>query len=191
MESLFFPVDIPNFELIQKQLLLLLPPDYDKRDTPFAFNLSEEVVSKQSPDLVMWIKEKSIVDVLHYRVYVTPPGSRLPPHIDGGGARPTVPFRLNIPITGTKGTRLVFFSTPDNNLKTDIPDSYLSSKRPVDYTQVKPVSSVEITTPHFVNTSVLHGVKNSTTYTRAMFVVTWLIDDVKYREIDEVFQINV
>lgn len=84
----------------------------------------------------------------------------------------------------------MFFTTPQENLKTDIPESYLSSTRPIDFANLQPVDSVEIVTPHFVNTTVLHGVKNTTKNVRAMFVVTWLIDDKKYREIEEVFDVD-
>jgi len=190
MQELFVPVELPAFESIQQQLLALLPADYEVKRAPFAFNISREMVVCCSPSLIEWIDTHSKVDVLHYRIYVTPSGTRLPPHIDGGGIRPIVPFRLNIPITGTKGTRLVFYTTSTDNLQTDVPESYLSSTRPVSMSDVKPIGSVEITTPHFVNTSVLHGVKNTTDKVRAMFVVTWLIDDEKYRNIEDVFTVD-
>jgi hypothetical protein len=190
MNKLYLPIDLTNFQEIQQQLLLLLPEDYLERKAPFAFNVEPARLAICAPELIQWIEQHSKIDVLHYRIYVTPAGTRLLPHIDGGGSKPIVPFRLNIPIIGTKGTRLVFFETPKDNLKTDIPDLYLSSTRPISMSDVKPIGSVEITTPHFVNTSVLHGVKNTTQNVRAMFVVTWLIDDVKYRNIEDVFNVD-
>lgn len=191
MKNLYRPVTVPYLEIIQHQLLDLLPIGYEEKEAPFAFNVDKETVAAKCPKLVDWIVNHSKVDVLHYRIYVTPPNTRLQPHIDGGGITPTVPFRLNIPITGTQGTRLVFFKTPFDNLKTEVPKSYLSSMHPVNYAMVRPIDSLEVVSPHFVNTSVLHGVKNPTKNVRVMFVVTWLIDNTKYREIDEVFQIDI
>lgn len=190
MECLYTPIDVPNFESIQIGLKNCLPVDYISKINPFAFNVDVQMLQQHCPHLVKWIESNSKVDVLHYRIYVTPPKSRLPPHIDGGGAKPIVPFRLNIPIMGTANTKLLYYSTTNDNLKTFVPDAYLSSIHPIDFKKLKLIDVVEINTPHFINTSILHGINNPNPTYRAMFAVTWLIHDTKYKEINDVFKIN-
>ena len=190
MHELYTPIDVPNFEQIQYGLQKCLPDNYTTKTAPFAFNVDTQILQHYCPVLVEWIASNSKIDILHYRIYITPPKSRLPPHIDGGGIKPVVPFRLNIPITGTANTKLMYYTTPDDNLKTFIPNAYLSSIHPIDFKKLKLVDAVEINTPHFINTSVLHSISNPNITYRAMLAVTWSIHDTKYREINDVFKIN-
>lgn len=190
MEQLYIPVIVPDLKQAQAGLIECLPSDYKEKTTAFAFNVERSLLLNKCPGLIKWIEENSIIDVLHYRIYVTPPHSKLPPHIDGGGGKPIVPFRLNIPIVGTENTKLTFYKTTADNLQAFVPESYLSSLHPKEYKRLKIIDSIEINTPHFINTAVLHGVNNTNKKYRAMFAVTWQIDNNLYRNVNEAFKIN-
>ena len=188
MIELYKPLEIPNLESIQEQLLSYVDAKY-LIDKPIAFTCDKSELEDRCPEFIKWICDNSKIDVLHYRVYITPPGSRLSPHIDGGGLKPIVPFRLNVPLSGTKGTKLTFYNTPENNKASSIPDGYLSSIHPIDYTLLKPIDSLELIEPHFINTSILHGVRNPLQSYRIIFAVTWKLDEHKWRNVEDVFNI--
>jgi len=188
MKNLYVPCEVPNLETVQQQLLKCIPESYFT-DAPKAFTCDIEILKQYCPELIEWLIDNSKTDILHYRFYITPPKSRLPPHIDGGGTVPTVPFRLNIPVQNTKGTKLTFFNSNEDNIKFGIPDGYLTSMHPIDFTKLEPIDSLELTNSHFVNTSVLHGVRNPLSTYRVIFAVTWQLDHDRYRDIEEVFNI--
>lgn len=188
MKKLYTPCTVPNLKIVQEQLLKCIPESYFTNE-PKAFTCEINVLYKHCPELIKWIVHNSKTDVLHYRFYITPPKNRLLPHIDGGGTVPTVPFRLNIPVQNTKGTKLIFYNTSEDNKQFSIPDGYLTSLHPKDYTKLDPIDSLELLSPHFVNTSVLHGVKNPLSTYRIIFAVTWQLDHDRWREVEEVFNL--
>lgn len=190
MKELYVPVVVPNFEIIQNQLKNCLLARAETSLSPFAYTIPRDDVHSVSPLLVDWVESRSLKEVLHYRIYVTPPHTRLPPHIDGGGDKPIVPFRLNIPIRGAENTKLSFYATPDSNKRIEKPTDYLSSLHPIDVSKLKILKSLEVTTPHFINTGVMHGVKNNTSNYRVMFAVTWSAAGGDYTEIEEAFNVD-
>lgn len=188
MKNLYVPFEIPNLEIVQQQLLKCIPESYLTSE-PKAFTCDIDVLKENCPELIDWLVSNSKVEILHYRFYITPPKARLLAHIDGGGTVPTVPFRLNIPVQNTKGTRLTFYNTSEDNKQFSIPDGYLTSLHPIDYKKLEPIESLELLTPHFVNTSVLHGVRNPLSTYRIIFAVTWQLDHDKWRDVEEVFNV--
>ncbi len=82
MKQLYFPIEVPNLETVQQQLLKCIPESYLTTD-PKAFTCDVDVLNEHCPELIKWLVDNSKVDILHYRFYITPPKSRLLPHIDG------------------------------------------------------------------------------------------------------------
>jgi len=191
MIELYKPLEIPNLESIQQQLLSCVDEKYLTSTESCAFNYGVDVFAEKFPELAAWLISKSKVDIIHYRFYITPPGARLAPHIDQVGEKPIIPFRLSIPISGTKGTKLTFYSSTKDIRENSsfVPDGYLGSKYQIDHRTAKPIDSLELVTPHFINTSVIHGIRNTTQLYRIALSVTWKYTVDEYRNVEDVFNI--
>lgn len=183
MKELFIPFRIPNFESIQAELLNAINHDYKKIEKPHAFTYEENYMIEKCPIFMSWIKPKLKLPVRLYRYYVTPPKSKLSIHIDG--TNPTVPFALNIPVTGTHRTLHTFYETSPDNIHYKTGQGYLGAMAPKDSEKLKKLADLEITQPYITNNSVLHGVTNDTDNYRVMFTVRWLIHSTIGRQVEE------
>lgn len=183
MKELFVPFYINNFEDIQLELLNAIDHDYTLNSKPHAVTYPEKYMMEKCPIFMSWLKPRLKMPVRLYRYYITPPGNRLPVHIDGTSV--TVPFALNIPVAGTKNTQHTFYETSKDNIAFKTGEGYLGATQPIDSTKLEKIAELEILTPHVTNNSVLHGVTNETNEHRVMFTVRWLIHPTVGRTVEE------
>lgn len=187
MNELFVPFHIPDFESIQQELLLAIDKDYSTLEKPIAFTYPEQYMKDHCPQFMSWLMPKLKLPVRIYRYYITPPKQSLAIHIDG--TDPSVPFALNIPVTGTIGTKHNFYETSEDNIIKKTGPGYLAALQPKDKSKLKLVSELELVTPHVTNNSVFHGVINDTDQYRIMFTVRWLVHKTMGRNVDECIEI--
>lgn len=185
MKELFIPFNIPRFEEIQSELLLAIDHDYKEKTEPYAFTYPEAYMKEKCPLFMEWLLPRLKLPVRLYRYYVTPPNQNLGIHIDG--ANPTVPFGLNIPVSGTKNTYHNIYECELSNFVVAPPanNGYLASMYPRNFEKLKLLHSLEITSPQVINNAVMHGVVNNTNLHRIMFTVRWLVHHTKGRNVDE------
>lgn len=183
MKELYVPFTIPNLESIQQELLAAIDHDYKESATPHAFTYSEPYMMARCPQFMSWLKPRLRLPVRIYRYYVTPPRQSLGIHIDG--ADPTVPFGINIPVTGTKNTYHSYYETDPDNLEVRVPDGYLGGTHPIDISKLTMTHELEIMRPYVINNEVLHGVRNDSDDYRVMFTVRWVIHKFLARNIED------
>jgi hypothetical protein len=184
MKELYIPFEIPNLELVQKELLEAIEHDYKVAVKPHAFVYVESYMQEKCPTFMSWLKPKLKQPVRIYRYYVTPPYQKLPIHIDGASI--TVPFGLNIPVTGCKNTMHTYYKTPKSNLSYVGGAGYLARCEPKDYTKLEKVVDLEIDRPYVTNNEEFHSVTNDTDGYRIMFTVRWAVHPTKFRTVYDV-----
>jgi len=188
MKELFIPFSIPNFEVIQKELLQGIAHDYKQHTKPHAFTYVLPYMVEHCPLFMSWLAPRLKLPVRLYRYYVTPPRSSLAIHIDG--TEPTVPFALNIPVLGTENTLHSFYEADEDNMEYKTGEGYLAARQPKDRSKLKLVSQLEITRPYITNNSVFHGVTNDTDHHRIMFTVRWKIHATEARTVEECMDVS-
>lgn len=192
MKELFFAFSIPNFENIQKELLEAIDHDYKEHTKPHRFTYQEKYIQEKCPLFMAWLTPRLKMPVRMYRYYVTPPRCNLNIHIDGYD--PTVPFALNIPLTGTKGTFHSFYESSGDNRQFGISNSYigrnLGATKPLDYSKCTKVADLELVSPHVTNSSVFHGITNDTDQYRVIFTVRWILHETIGRTVQECMEIS-
>lgn len=188
MKELFIPFRIPDFEVIQKELLSAIDHDYKESNKPHAFTYPEYYMKHKCPVFMSWLMPRLKLPVRLYRYYITPPRSSLPVHIDG--TNPTVPFALNLPLSGTKNTLHSFYETTKDNIEFKTGPGYLAATQPVDCSKLEKIVDLEILEPYVTNNAVLHGVTNDTDDHRVMFTVRWLIHETIGRTVEECLEIS-
>lgn len=188
MKELFIPFNIPNFEEVQIELLNAIGHDYKESKIPHAFTYTQMYMIEKCPKFMSWLKPRLKMPVRLYRYYITPPKSKLAIHIDG--TNPTVPFALNIPVSGTKNTYHSFYDTDTENIEPKTGAGYLYAMQPIDSLKLKKISELELLTPHVTNNEVLHGVVNDTDEHRVMFTVRWLVHSTLCRDVEECMHIS-
>lgn len=183
MKELFISCSIPNFEKIQEELLNAIDHDYTAYSDPYAFGYSQEYMTKNCPLFSAWLLPRLRQPVRLYRYYVTPPHQKLRIHIDG--SIPTIPFGLNIPITGTKNTFHNIYECDTSNIvmPNTIDIGRMAALYPKDLSKLRLLESLEITVPHVINTEIMHGVVNDTDFHRVMLALRWM--PFKNRSIEE------
>lgn len=187
MKELFIPFHIPNFEEVREELLQAIDHDYTVDQKPHAFTYPEKYMMEKCPIFMSWLQPRLKLPVRLYRYYVTPPRSKLPIHIDGSAV--TVPFALNIPLSGTKNTYHSYYETSKDNIGFKTGEGYLGAMQPIDQSKLTKIADLEILRPHVTNNSILHGVSNNSEQHRVMFTVRWKIHPTEARTVEECMDI--
>jgi hypothetical protein len=187
MKELYKYVNIPNFEIIQQELLNCIEHDYKSKGT-HAFTYKEDYITKTCPTFMAWIKPRTKMPFRLLRFYVTAPQGRLGAHIDGIASKAAVPFGLNIPIDNTKNTYHIFYHCDPENLKKEYPPGYLGGSHPIDFSKCTELEKFEILKPCFTRNDVLHSVENNNDTFRVMFTVRWILHPTIGRTIEEVME---
>jgi hypothetical protein len=185
MKELYKFIKIPNFDIIQQELLNCIKHDYKSKGL-HAFNYEEAYLAESCPTFYAWFKPKIKMPVRMFRFYITPPGEKLKPHIDGNKIRATVPFGLNIPVAGAENTYQIYHDCPPDNIQGGLKMGYMGGMHPIDVDRLKEIYRLEILQPCFTNNEVMHSVENTSADFRVMFTVRWILDPIAGRQIDEV-----
>jgi hypothetical protein len=179
MDSLYEPVGCAELGIIQTELLAFLGNSYAGKPT-HAQTYSLAVVGAACPEFLDWLGQTFSTPPVFLRFYITAPMSRLTPHIDGGVSAPRVDMSLNFPVSGTKGTYLTWYEEDPENIKpaptrsTD-KGGYTDGFMPKTSRKLEQIDQLEVLTPHFVKTSMFHGVENpSPTGYRIVLTVRWI-----------------
>lgn len=189
MIELFKKVKIDNFEAMQQELLTCIKHDYKSKGI-HAFTYEESYIKETCPLFYAWLFPRLKMPVRMFRFYITPPGEKLKPHIDGNIAYATVPFGLNIPITGTKDTYQVYYNCSNDNIQGGLKVGYMGGMHPVDSSKLTEIERLEILQPCFTRNDVMHSVENNSTEFRVMFTVRWILDPLLGRKTDQVMDVT-
>jgi hypothetical protein len=189
MKDLWIPINIPNFEEIQKELLNMITIEPNVTKT-HAVSIDEAIMMEKCPLFMSWLIPRKKQTVRMYRFYITEPYGHLGAHIDGG-KNLKVPFGMNIPVLNCQNTFHIFYDCDEDNIKSDFNKGYLGGCVPIDRSLIKEKTRLEITRPYFTRNDVLHSIENNNPTYRIMFTVRWALHPTKARNIDEVFDFGI
>lgn len=188
MKELFKKVNIPEFDIIQKEVLDSITEDYNSNKT-FAFNYDIFETAKRCPKFMSWFLPRNKAPVRLIRFYVTKPYGYLNPHIDGGLPY-TSPFGLNIPILNCENTKMFWFEYDSEEEYPTKPDGYYVAIFPRNPDRLRKIGELEITKPYFVRNDIMHSVENYNNGPRIMLTVRWPLHSTKYRTLEEVMKLD-
>ena len=183
MKELYKFINIPNFEVVQRELLESINYDYASKGL-HAQNFSEEHLTTTCPTLMSWLKSRSKIPFRLLRFYFTPAYSEQPKHIDSNFI--PVPFGLNIPVLNCHNTKMTWYNCSEENKNDYVSDGIITCIFPKDVSKLEVIEELELVRPCFTRNDVMHNVKNFNNSVRIMFSVRWALHTTKFRTIDEV-----
>jgi hypothetical protein len=194
MEKLFQKIKIENFEIIQKELLSLIPEEKLnlKGSEVESWLVDKNIVLSKCPNLDSFLKSRLRKSFSRFKFYVSPIGIGTKYHTDGTYFRQ--PFGLSLPLQSTKNTYLNWYKDDTNNFRVRQLDiEPLHSKfqhtvreiyTPIDAEKLELVGSHEILQPVFTRNDLMHNVINNSGGVRIITVIRW---PPIYTEIEDVF----
>jgi hypothetical protein len=184
VKELYKYIIIPNFEVVQRELLESINYDYISKGL-HAQNFSEEYLTDKCPTFMSWLKSKNKSEFRLLRFYFTPAHSELPHHIDSSFV--PVPFGLNIPVLNCQNTKMIWYHCSEENKNTHTAEGgYKHAVTPKDVSKLEILEELELVKPCFTRNDVMHNVKNFNDAVRIMFTVRWGLHPTKFRTINEV-----
>lgn len=146
---LYKKIQIDHLELLQKNLLPLLPEDAFRLFGVFP-QWSDYLLENE--EIKQLIDQLNLHDKIDYIAVITmPPNSESPIHIDGD--RPEC--SLNIPLLNCKNTFMNWYSSiqPPKEVKVEDDKTYFGA----DKDSCTPIASIEMNDPYYVNIKELHN----------------------------------
>lgn len=194
MEKLYQKIKLNSFEIIREELLSTIAehkktiPDQDV--VSWLPNI-DEILSK-CPELNKFLNLRSKKKIHQIKFYVSPPGIGTGHHVDG---HPWAqPFGLTIPLQFTENTFFNWYEDDYENFKikdlTSGPTNLnfeTAAKKvviPKDISALKLLESIEITTPTFTKSDIMHSVTNNSNGIRIVVLIRW---SMGYENIEDVF----
>ena len=151
-------INVPNFEIMSKEILEMVQPQISQNLRYWDLPLSD--FYRFTPTFFEYLRTHFYSLPILFRFYNTPPFSKLLPHIDNV-PKANNKIGFNIPLLGTKNTSMGYYETPKYNLELtylgfgDAPTQLIK-----DMDKLVFVDSVEIDQPTLVRTDAIHGVDN-------------------------------
>lgn len=135
------------------------------------FNITPSAAKTNLPILTDWLNETYNTYPAALKFYITPPYKNMHPHIDGNSSN-AFPFGVNIPVENCSESETFFYKCEEENIRNFTVGS-VTSRIPLDETKLKLIKSYVIDKPCWINTSVMHSMKNYSNSTRIMFLMRW------------------
>jgi hypothetical protein len=198
MKKFYKKINIPNLEIIQKELISTIKHDFLSAKETHSWIENPNEIFLKCPTLCSFLMPLLKRPLGQIKFYCTPPWQLLDPHVDGS-SKIKIPFGFNIPLMNTKDTYQVwYYCPPSNTTKRLVPNNsnlyttgYLSSVDvPVNSMLMPIIESLELSSPAVTKTDVMHSVFNPTGKTRLVAVFRWGLSNIDYSEIDEVLNID-
>jgi len=165
-------VHIENLKEIQQELTAysdnLKPTNLENANV---FVVNQALILDKFPVLQSWLLEKFKVYPVTFKFYITPPYKEMDPHIDGTNLLP-LNFGFNIPVKNCSHSETIFYDCPEDNIKQES-SGHVSTRLPKDKTKLQIKEKFVIDSPCWINTSVMHSVKNYSSESRVMFLIRW------------------
>jgi hypothetical protein len=193
MKKLFHQIYIENFSTIQQELLDLITPDKieSAAHTMTSWILEKNYVLKKCPTLELFLKTHSKAPLSQIKFYLSPPKQGIGCHIDGYDYESAQPFGLVLPLKNADNTFVNWYES-DQITKIDLdPSEHFKSL----YTQalvapkesLRLIDKVEVTSPMFTRSNILHDVTNNNDSIRYTAVLRW---PIYCKDIDQVVMSN-
>lgn len=185
---LFKKLNVLDFDLIRSELEIFSSKQVEEQKRYWDVDWSE--FESGAPSFYKFVSERKKLPIRACRFYLTPPWGYLKPHIDGLSDNRS-PLGLNIPIIGCENTRMIWYSSPDDNFEDgDYGFNESTASRVIDFGLLKKIEETEITIPTFVRTDIAHGVINPKSTPRLVLSVRFKFIKIYGTEFHQVFNLD-
>ena len=165
MSANYFPLSLPNLELIQQELYA--KHSYlatgDKLQTLKVDWTPENFLSLYAPIQNLATKHGTVVRTA--RFFYTPPGLELEPHVDGKEIAEKY-WALNVPINVPLDNHYQEWFDYTGEMRFDSNQIYTDSIKPKEPEKLVSIDKLVLTTSHFVKVGTFHKVANNSTLGR-------------------------
>jgi hypothetical protein len=177
MEKLYQKIHIENFDKIRQELFDLITPDRVDSATRIMTSWIPNLnyVFKHCPTLKSFLDNRTKIPPVQVKFYLSPPGIGIGVHIDG--LTQYHPFGLSLPLKNTENTYFNWYES-DQIAPIDCPlsDDFESNTSRVHWApkeSLRLIDRIEITSPTFTRSDILHDVTNSPDTMRYMVIIRW------------------
>jgi len=176
----FFKID--TLEHIQQELKSFANSfGLNDEQSAKGFNITPQIAKTKLPILDDWLNKTYNTYPVALKFYITPPHKTMHPHIDGNSINP-FPFGINIPVENCSESETFFYACDKDNIREHNVGS-VTSRIPLDKTKLTLLKSYVIDKPCWINTSVMHSMKNYSKKSRTMFLIRWGVFIKTHKEI--------
>jgi hypothetical protein len=167
-------INIPNFDEIQQQLILLVPSIFKEIKTS-AYVVESDVLLSACPSLKDFLKQNSLEwDIA--RFFMTGPHDSLPIHTDGNKEYPKF-LALNLPVIGCEHSTMNWWKQA--TFVEVIPNTkYYGTGMDLFESDLPPTYSFALTKPALVQINIPHNVTNMQNYERVILSIRFKSDPV-------------
>lgn len=197
MQSLYKKFHIPDYETIRQELISVIDHDFLSRSDVHSWTYSPLRVLTECPSLNNYLTPRLKSRLYMVKFYCTPGGKHLGAHTDG--VKNPVPFGMNLPLLNTQGTIIRWFDCPEEQRIIRVPRGdgdrdhagYLNGVyMPKDETALSVLGELELDSPAFIKTDIMHAVYNYTDKHRLNVVFRWKLRNINYSEPDQVIEVD-
>lgn len=197
MQALYKKFHIPNYDIIKHELISIIDHDFLSSTDVHSWTYSPLMVLSKCPNLNAYLKPRLKSRLYMVKFYCTPGGKYLGAHTDG--IKHPVPFGMNLPLLNTQGTIIRWLDCPEDQKIMRIPRGeqdrdnagYLNGVYvPKDETKLSVLGELELTSPAFIKTDIMHSVYNNTANHRLNVVFRWKLRNIDYSEPDQVIEVE-
>ena len=186
--KLYQKVKIPDFDIKQKELLDLVKRKFSNTSVLGYYDPSKIDMAMLCPSLYSYVLKNSIEPVRLFRIYNSPPGQGLGPHIDGGEFNRS-PIGLNLPILNCSNSLMKWWDESTANKVTgNFGWNGIPATKILNPGELKCLDQVEIDCPTFVRTDFIHSVENYNSGPRIVLSIRWNYDKIRGQNFEDVFK---
>jgi hypothetical protein len=184
--KLYEKISIEDFETKQKELINLVNGKFPDPNILNYYDPTNSEMSEICPTFYSYILEKTLMPIRFFRIYNSPSGGGLGPHIDGGAFNRS-PIGLNIPILNCKNSLMKWWDESNAIMVTGnfgwngIPATKILNEH-----ELVCIDKVEIDVPTFVRTDFIHSIENYNDVPRIILSIRWNNNSKEGRQFKQV-----
>jgi len=183
MDKLYRRVRVDLFKQIKEELFSLISDEVkNRKDVQTSWIVDTNAILSSCPSLNQFYIEHIKKPIAQIKFYASPPGFGTGAHIDGS-MESKQPFGLILPIANTKNTFVNWYEDDYSNFRIRdfnleiLPDSFKTTVPkviiPIDGSKLKLIESLELVSPTFTRSDIMHDVTNNTELIRYTVVLRW------------------
>lgn len=187
MTMIFYQkIKIPEFDIKQQELIKLAKEKFQDPTKLGYYDPTKQDLENICPTLYSFICKNSKVPIRFFRLYHSPAGGGLGPHIDGG-ANNRSPIGLNLPILNCTNSLMKWWDESNANIITgNFGWNGIPATRILNKNDLRCIDQVEIDSPTFVRTDFIHSIENYNAQPRIIMSIRWKYDKLQGQQFEDV-----
>ena len=189
MTLLYQKIKISNFDIKQQELIELATGKFQDSNLLTYYDPSKEELENICPTLYAFVCKNSKVPIRFFRLYHSPSGGGLGPHIDGGADNRS-PIGLNLPILNYSNSLMKWWDESNARIITgNFGWNNIPATKILNMSELRCIDSVEIDSPTFVRTDFIHSVENYNAQPRIIMSIRWKYNKLQGQQFEDVLNL--